>query len=189
MWINAAKTGLMLVSAASSFQARVRIDLDGQTITGQDNMKILGVTLVSDASFKTHVTNLASRLRARTWALSRLKKKGLKKDQLVRIYKCLIRPTVEYAAPAWHSSLTAAQAAYLERQQVQALKNIFGTGLSANKMRDRANVELLSKRRENAITKFARKCLVNPRCQAWFKKRRESNYPHRSSVTYPDRPP
>ena len=75
----------------------------------------------------------------------------------MRAYQCLIRPTVEYAAPAWHSLITAGQAAALEKQQTQALKNIYGPLLSAAKMKQKAGIESLSKRREALILKFARK--------------------------------
>ena len=185
MAINASKTGLMLVSAACSFNARVRLEIGGQTILGQESLKILGVTIDSNGSFKTHVNKLASRHRARTWALTKLKKKGLDSDKLVRVYKGLIRPVAEYASPAWHSALTAAQAAHLERQQVQALKNIFGPDLSAAKLRSKAGVDLLSVRREAAVRKFGLKNLSNPRCHSWFTKRSATAYPRRSSITYP----
>ena len=185
MAINASKTGLMLVSAASSFDARVKVQISDETVHGQEHMRILGVTVDRDASFKTHVNKLAKKLRSKTWALSRLRKKGLSEEKLTRTYKCLIRPTVEYASPAWHSLLTAGQAAELERQQAQALKNIFGPGISANKMRERAGVSLWSTRRENAVKKFAMKCLSNPRCETWFRDRGFPSYPRRSGVNYP----
>ena len=53
MLINAKKTSLMLVSAASSFQSRIQVNLGGDSIKGLSSLKILGVTLDSDASFKT----------------------------------------------------------------------------------------------------------------------------------------
>ena len=71
----------------------------------------------------------------------------MKEEHLVNAYKGLIRPSVEYATPAWHSLITAQQAAGLEKQQVQALKNIFGVGLSANTLRAKAGIELLSAER------------------------------------------
>ena len=185
MLINAKKTGLMLVSAATSFDPRVRIQLGGEVIKGSDSLKILGVTLDSDASFRSHSTALAGRMRARTWALSKLQKRGLEEKELIRTYRCLVRPTVEYASPAWHSCLTATQAASIERQQAQALKNIYGPGLSANKMRAKANLELLSIRRERAAKKFALKNLNNPRCQSWFNERKQPSYARRSNTSYP----
>ena len=124
-------------------------------------------------------------MRAKTWALSRLRKKGLNDEKLIQSYKCLIRPTAEYAAPAWHSLINAGQAAELERQQTQALKNIFGPGMSANKMGIKAGIELLSTRREKCVKKFATKCLTNPRCHSWFQERSASTYPRRNSVSYP----
>ena len=66
MAINAGKTGLMLVSAISSFEARVRLEVADQTVTGKDSMKLLGVTLDKDTSFSTHVEKLAARLRSKT---------------------------------------------------------------------------------------------------------------------------
>ena len=185
MTINADKTGLMLISAATSFQARVRITLQNELVKGADSMKILGVTLDSDMSFSSHVRNTAAKARAKSWALSKLKKKGLTDDKLSRAYKCLIRPSLEYAAPAWHSLITAGQAADLEKQQIQALKNIYGSGISASKLRAKAGVELLSKRRDRLALKFAQKSINNPRTSGWFTERPRPAYARRSSVIYP----
>ena len=185
MAINAKKTGLMLVSAATSFEARVRVELGGETILGNKTLKLLGVTIDCDATFRSHVSSLAKKLRQRTWALSKLKKKGLSDDDLVKTYKCLIRPVAEYASPSWHSSLTATQSAELERQQSQALKNIYGPGISANKMRIRAGIDTLSRRRDAAAKKFAIKATTNPRSAAWFTRRNTPTYARRSGVNYP----
>ena len=153
---------------------------------GIDNLEeILGVTLDRDATFRTHVACLAAKMRSKTWALARLRKIGLPEESLIKAYKCLIRPTVEYTSPAWHSKLTASQAADLERQQSQALKNIFGPGLSAHKMTIRSNIDLLSKRRGEAAKKFAKKNLFNPRCESWFSTRSRSSYARRASVNNP----
>ena len=186
MSINPKKTGLMLVSAATSFDARVRVEIGGERITGSDKLKLLGVTIDNNVSFRTHVTTLAKRMRARSWALSKLKKKGLPEKNLIKTYyKCLIRPSVEYASPAWHSLLTATKSAEIERQQSQSLRNIFGAGLSANKMRLRAGVDTLATRRENAARKFALKSLTNERTAAWFPLRSQPVYSRRPGVRYP----
>ena len=126
MAINQAKTGLMCVSAATSFDTQVRIDVQGVTVNGMDSMNILGLRLDRDCSFKSHIRSLAAKLRSKTWTLSKLRKRGLDQERLVHVYKTLIRPSVEYLAPVWSSMITAEQAEQLERQQVQALKNIFG---------------------------------------------------------------
>ena len=124
-------------------------------------------------------------MRARSWTLSRLRKKGLPEQDLIRAYKCLIRPTMEYASPAWHSMLSATQAADLERQQSQSLRNIFGPGMSANKMRLKAGLDTLAVRRDKAAKKFATKALTNPRTSGWFPLRTNPVYARRAGVNYP----
>ena len=56
----------------------------------------------------------------------------------------------------------------LERQQNQALKHIYGQGMSAAKMREKAGIQTLKSRREAATIKFAEKSLSNPRVAHWF---------------------
>ena len=106
-------------------------------------------------------------------------------DKFVRAYTTLIRPSVEYMAPVWAGMISAEQSAQLKRQQVQALKNIFGPGKSAEKMRKEADVELLSRRREKISLKFANACLNNKRCVGWFKERPQPRYARRISANYP----
>ena len=185
MKINAKKTSLMVVSASTSFDSRVRISVQDQTITGSESMKILGVTLDRDCSFKNHVELLRGKLRRRTWALSRLRRRGLPEDKLVRAYSALIRPVVEYASPAWSSMLTAEQSERLERQQTQALKNIYGAGLSAQKMRLKADIPTLKTRRDKAGLSFIKRCINNERCTAWFSERNAHLHSRRRNVCYP----
>lgn len=47
-------------------------------------------------------------------------------EDLVSIYTGYIRPTLEFAAPAWHSSLTQDQSDDLERIQQRACRTILG---------------------------------------------------------------
>lgn len=157
MVINEKKTGLLCVSAATSFKTRAEITLNGQTVMGAGSLKVLGLTIDADCSFRSHMSILKSKLRSNTWALSKLRKKGLDTGRLVKVYKCLIRPTVEYLAPVWGPMITAEQSAALERQKVQALKNIFGSQLSANKLRKLAEIDLLSTRRKEMSVSFAKK--------------------------------
>ena len=131
----------MCVSAARSCDARVKLNLNGQTVTGRDSLKILGVTLDKDCSFTSHVNILSKKLRKKTWALSKLRKKGMSEDDLIQAYKTLIRPTEEYASPVWHSLITVDESEFLERQQTQALGNIYGTELSARRMRLKSDLE------------------------------------------------
>ena len=63
MAINQNKTGLMIVSAATSFEPRVRVTVKGAEIQGSDTLKVLGVTLDSNCTFRTHTQNLVKNMR------------------------------------------------------------------------------------------------------------------------------
>ena len=74
------------------------------------------------------------------------------------IYPCMatahnvfnVQPIAECVSVVWHSALTAEQAADLEAQQTQAMRQIYGYGLSAGKKLEKSGLERLSKRREKA---------------------------------------
>ena len=73
----------------------------------------------------------------------------------------------------------------LEKQQVQSLKNIFGTSLSAAKLRKKANLGTLTSRREEIVIRFAKKSLNTPRSAHWFNERPKPIYARRAGVNYP----
>ena len=145
---------------------------------------MLGVKLSSDATFKSHVNDISNRMRSRTWALRDLKQKGMSERELVQVYTSLIRPLAEYAGAFWHSQLSAEQSAWLEAQQTCALRNIYGAGISAQKMRARAGINLLSRRREDHCLKFAQACTSNPRFQHWFEEKKMPKNPRRPNARY-----
>ena len=175
----------MCVSAALSFDTKIEVNIQGESVSGSSSMKILGLTLDSDCTFKSHIASVRSKLRAKTWALAKLRKRGLGATDLVQVYKTLIRPTAEYLAPVWSPMITAEQSEMLERQQVQVLKNIFGPTLSANKLRQAANIERLIIRRKKLCLNFAQKCLTNPRSSHWFQERPAAMYSRRKNKNYP----
>lgn len=92
----------MCVSAARSLEARVKISFNNQTVEGKDSLKILGVTLDKNCTFTSHVTEVAKKLKQKTLALSRLKRKGMLCKNLVQVYKSTIWPSAEYVSPEWH---------------------------------------------------------------------------------------
>ena len=87
----------------------------------------------------------------------------------MQFYCGAIRPTAEYASPAFHSMVPTYLSEALDRQQNQALKNIFGPDISAAKMREKAGIKTLQERREIATLKFAEKAAMSQRFSArWF---------------------
>ena len=177
MIVNDAKTGVMCVSGALSFEPKVELkSRQGDPILGAQSMKFLGITLDSDCTFGTHVKNLRTAIRRRSWALTKLRRRGMNTEDLKSVYTSMVRPAVEYASPAWHSLLTREQSGILESQQAQALRNILGPGLSYKKMSECLELDSLYARREAATLKFGQKCASSDRFRQWFPQRRAPLY-------------
>ena len=185
MKVNDSKTNIMCVSAANSFEAKAILKLrNGSTINSVTSMKMLGCIIESDCGQAGNVALMCSKLRSRTWALPTLKKCGFTCLELVKIYCSMMRPTIEYCSPAWGSMLTGEQVMQIERQQVHALKHIFGTNLSGRELRRLAGIKSLEERRADAALKFALKSRENPRFRDWFKERPQPTRGRRASVGY-----
>jgi len=89
------------------------------------SFKLLGVNVASDLKWVLHVDAITSKAASRLHFLKQLKRAGAGRDDLMCFYTSVIRPVLEYACPAWHSSLTAAQAKSLESMQRRAMRVIF----------------------------------------------------------------
>ena len=113
-----------------------------------------------------------------------LKKNGFCNEELVTVYKTMIRPVFDYGCVVYHSSLTDAQDELLERLQSHTLKAIFGVGPSAREVRQLANIETLRSRREDLCDKFVQKCLHDPRFQHWFPLRKGRRSSRRGAEMY-----
>ena len=160
---------MVCVSAATDYLADAYIlDADNNRITCQESFKALGVYFSNRLDFELHVTTLVRRLRSRLWTLRNLKTSGFTEEELVTVYKTMLRPVAEYGCVAFHSSLTDDQDARIERVQDHALKCIFGPGMSARKMRGQAGLETLRERRIYLCDKFAKKCSDSPFFHHWF---------------------
>ena len=162
------KMAVMCVSGAKTFEAQVSLEGRNGQIKVVNKIKFLGITLDNDCSFESHVQNLRTSVRRRSWALTKLKRRGMNNEQLKKVYTSMIRPSVKYASVAWHSMLTKEQANILEGQQVQCLKKILGPGTSARRMRQVLQIEPLYERREKAVVKFGQKCLKSDCFRQWY---------------------
>ena len=93
MVVNSQKTGLLCISEANSYEAKVKIEAeDGTVIESADMMKVLGFTFDSKGGVDAHIKNIMNKFRSRTWALRNLKRKGMSEEGLLRVYVTTIRP-------------------------------------------------------------------------------------------------
>ena len=169
MVVNASKTAMICASGATDYEAELFIlDSNGERIGCGAELKALGLRFSANLDMEAHVSWIIKTIRSRYWTLRNLKLNGFSTEELIQVYKTMLRPVAEYACVVFHSSLTDDQDERLERLQNHALKAIFGPGISARRMRGLADLDTLRKRREEITEKFAKKCLSNPRFAHWF---------------------
>ena len=95
--------------------------------------------------------------------LTKLKYVGVKKEDLIDIYKLFIRSVLEYCSTVFHSSLTKYQSKMIENVQVLCSKIICGSEYTdyPSALLD-LGLSSLQSRRENRILSFSKKCLQHP---------------------------
>ena len=95
------------------------------------------------------------------WSLRYLKRNGMEISDLIKVYKTMIRPAVEYASVVYHSLIPAYQASKLESVQKNAMQIIYGWTVDYGKLLEDGVVESLEERRIDAVKKFALKTESN----------------------------
>ena len=173
MVVNSKKTKVLCMSDAMSYVARsFFLDADGERIESGNSMKILGFHFDTRPSCHAHINALRRRMRETTWVLRHLKNSGFKEQELVRVYKTVIRPILDYCCMIYHPMMNDEQDQVIERLQAQALKNIFGYKMKYSDMRKRADLTTHRQRRIELCDKFAEKAAASRRFgPRWFPER------------------
>lgn len=125
MVINTDKTKEMIISSA-------RNTIDVQPLTLNDNQvervntyKVVGVTVSKDLSWNEHIGNVMSKANTKLYFLKILRRSGVDSKDMLNFYKSVIRPSFEYAAPVWATSLPEYLMQNLEHLQKRAMNIIF----------------------------------------------------------------
>ena len=96
---------------------------------------------------------------SRVQMLSKLKYAGIKREDLLDIYKLFICPLTEYFSVVFHSSLTQAQSKKIELVQSTCLKIILGSDYeNYNSALKICSLTPLHDRRSSRMLTFALKC-------------------------------
>ena len=85
-----------------------------------EEIRLLGVIVRSDLSWRSNTKAICQKAYARLWILRRLKPIGATIEELIDVYDKQIRCVVEFAAPVWTSGLTVAEVNQIERVQKAA---------------------------------------------------------------------
>ena len=169
MKVNSGKTGMICISDALAYEADAfMLDADNNRIGCQKSIKALGMCFSNRPDMGAQVESIKKKIQSRYWMLRNLKKSGFTESELVKVYTTMIRPVAEYGAVVFHSSLMDQQDELLDSLQNNALKCVYGPGLSGRKMRELSGLSTLRDRREAMCDKFAKKCVANPVFAKWF---------------------
>jgi len=101
----------------------IKVHIDGKDITNCRELKLLGVTVDSDLTFKSHIREICKKASNKIGVISRLKNLISTKTKL-HIYKYAILPNLTYCHTVWHFC-TKTDRNKLERIQERALRIVF----------------------------------------------------------------
>ena len=118
-------------------------------IEEKPNVKDLGVTLSSDATFKTHINNIVeSAKNMASWILRTFQARD--PTTILTLYKSLVRPILEYSSVLW-TPIQKGEIQRLEEIQQSILRKIKGISSNYNQALKQLKLYSLERRRERYI--------------------------------------
>ena len=119
MVINTKKTKVLCFNLTKKFQFLPQLNLPGlPPLEVVHTTKLLGVTLSSDLSWATHVTDIVKKASNKLWALLRFRELNATLEQMKKVYETRVRTVLEYPSPLFSSGLTKEQSDKIENIQV-----------------------------------------------------------------------
>ena len=98
----------------STVEAVVRPTSDTEIISGEA-LKIVGFWFGQRPDVSLHVKKMINKFHSRMWVLYHLRNAGVPPNDMLELYKSLIRPVLDFAVPAYHLLLTNSQSNQLEK--------------------------------------------------------------------------
>ena len=190
MELNEAKTKVILFNRATKYDFHPKITLQGDQTQLEvvEQIRLLGVHIRSDLSWKSNTASMCKTAYARLWILRRLKPLGASVEELLDVYDKQIRCIVEYASPVWTCGLTQAEENQIERVQKAAFAIILAKRYSGySEGLKLLNRNTLKQRRYDVNLRFAKKCLKDEKYKHWFKPFSPTNQGMRTRREKPSR--
>ena len=169
MALHPKKCKVMHFLTAKSHPPLPKLTINDLELQNVSTLKILGIHIQSNLKWSEQVAHLCKKASQRLFLLRRLKNSAIPPDDLTSIFTIYIRPTLEYAAPVWHSGLTGVQSKAIERVQRRAVRIILGRDFTT--YRDacsRLGLPLLSSRREDLTRAFATSLRRSDQFRSWL---------------------
>ena len=106
-------------------------------------------------------------------------------DDLIIVYKTILRSILDYICPAYHSLLNKGQGNRIEKLQKSALKIIYGSNGSHDEWVKKAgDIQRLENRRIEVTKKFAIKTAANNQFKHFFPSRQQTQDGQRPTKIY-----
>ena len=177
MVINEAKCNIINFNFSKYNTCPHDLVLNGNLLRPCSIITLLGVIITDDLKWYKNTSNICSKVNKKYFIIWKLKQFGLKEEELLTAWTVMLRPITEYAAPLWHSGLTAVDSDKLEALQKRALGLILGSVYENHKRFFKVNGEAVSytkalihcklpslkDRRETLTAKFAINTATNER--------------------------
>ena len=124
MSINAGKTNAMNICFART-QSFDDLTIEDKPIETVESTKLVGVHIQNDLKWNTHISSIVKKSYTRIHFLSLLKRAKAPEKDMINFYLSIIRPVLEYACPAWSTSLPHYLSEKLESVQKRCMKIIY----------------------------------------------------------------
>ena len=171
MLVNSKKTKTMLFTRSNSTTIEPYLEApDGTKIAYTRKSKLLGVVITDDLKTIENTKQIETKAYKRIWILRRLASLGCPLQDLITVYTRQVRSVCEFAVPYWATRITKNEDHRIERIQRTALHVIMGDRYESYQNALKVcDLEMLSTRRSDLITKFTIKTVNNPKFKHWFK--------------------
>ena len=183
--VNSKKTQLLCVNSAIGSDVSSYINISNtERIRSQSSLKILRFHLSAHPGIGEQVAQLKKKYRKREWIIRNLKRAGLNTEDLVMLYKTLVRPVLDYMSAVYHPMLSIEQSRDIERLQMGTLKSVFGYDKSYATALQLSGLPSLAERRQQCFDKFAIKLATNPDYEHWLPKTTFTGHDLREELIY-----
>ena len=126
MKLSPKKSKEMIISFGNQTQneSLPPITIEDQPIVREDTAKLVGITIQNNLKWDNQITDMIKKAQKKLYYLTMLKRSAAPTKDLLTVYKSIVRSQLEYAIPAWSTSLTEEQKKNLETLQKRAMKII-----------------------------------------------------------------
>ena len=160
----------------------------GHSVIKQTNcVKLLGIHVQDNLKWDTQVNYMCKAFNKKLYFLRQLKRCNIPINDLKTVYLQYVRPSLEYASPAWFCGLTKTQRECLEKMQRKAFRIILTADLCSSgtygEICRALGVHPLMERLEQLSLNFGKSLLSSTKHRDWLPPSRNNNLRNSNSLS------